>query len=129
MQKGKRDTSGLKVVSRREIKGMVITTFLFSVTGDATVERLNYLTETYYTRDEFAGIDWRERFKKGEYEYTRRTETKQKFLCVGGPLAGQRVTEAPDYSAYNAANFNRGRNKQTEYRVVFVHDSLLKGKA
>ncbi len=133
MAKGKRDTFGLKKVSTYDGHKCRVTEYIFSVTGDDTVERTNYLIERRYTEDvpedRFSDGRLFERAHTcGEYAYTRRTETKQKFLCVGGPLAGKRVTDAPGYSAYNAATFNRGRNRQTEYRVVFVHDSSLKGK-
>lgn len=133
MQKGKRDTSGLQVVSRHKGDRSVVTTYLFSVTGSETVERTNYLMERVYTanvpeyKDHWSGRVYEPAHKKGDTEYSRRTETRQKVLCVGGPLAGQRVTKAAGYSAYNAANFNRGRNRQTECRVIFVHDALLKG--
>lgn len=130
----KRDTSGLKVI-RRELhddwcdktipKAVRFTAYLFSITGDATVERTNYLYEREWLKD-VPATEFEPKRTKGDCKYSRRTETRQKFLCVGGPISGQRVTEAPGYSAYNAANLNRGRNKQTEYRVIFVHDSLLK---
>jgi hypothetical protein len=132
MAKGsKRDTSGLEVIRQFKYGDEAnVTEYLFSVTGNGSIERRNYLYEYHFIRDsdtDYGSVA--KDAKKGDYRYDRRTETKQKFLCVGGPLAGKRVTEALGYSAYNAANFNRGRNRQTEYRVVFVHDSLLKGEA
>jgi hypothetical protein len=70
-------------------------------------------------------------FKKGtrEIEEVRQYRSKQKLskmLCIGGPNAG-RVLASPgeNYLAYNAAGFNRGRDKDTRSRCLWIHDSLV----
>lgn len=134
MPKGKRDTSGLKVISRdRDCYNGKQTTYLYSITGGDTVERTNYLIEFVYTnnvpeqKDKWTGKVWEEAHAKGEYEYTRRTDTRQKLLCVGGPLAGTRSTSATGYHAYNVSAFQRGRREHNQHRCIWIHESLLKG--
>lgn len=130
---GKRDTSDLKVLHRRADIGQGFTAvdYLFSVTGDEFVERKNILTEYCYTKDDTgywcpAQKEWiLPPHAKGTYSYRKSTETRQKLLCVAGPLAGQRVTTAEGYVAYNVAVNNR--RKQQLQACIFVHESVLKG--
>ena len=70
-------------------------------------------------------------FKKAtrEIEEVHQYRSKRmlsKMLCIGGPNAGQ-VLASPgdDYLAYNAAGFNRGRDKDTRSRCVWIHESLV----
>jgi len=120
----KRDVTALEVIRRWKFGTEAdATVYLFSVTGDERVERRNYLTEFHYTRNVKA-VTWTDGSvmfparKTGDYVYSRHTETRQKFLCIGGPLAGKRVTEqeAQGYHAYNAA----GRSVKKECRVLLV---------
>lgn len=62
-------------------------------------------------------------YQDGEVYMYRRTERSQKFLCVGGPLAGQKSTgeDAPEYVPYNCASFDRGRRDKAVPRVILVH--------
>lgn len=131
----KRNLSGLERVSTECSRGAVYTrtVYLFSVTGNAFVERRNFLTEFHYAQDDPGCRDssgkfyeWGNPHKKGDYAYGRFTESAQKLLCIGGPLAGSRSTGAEGYESYNAGTNGRGRDK-APYRCVFVHKSLLKG--
>jgi hypothetical protein len=61
---------------------------------------------------------------KGKIIWTK-TQTSQKFLCVGGLNAGERLTAegaGEQYIMYNAANFNRGRTGKDNKlpRVILV---------
>jgi hypothetical protein len=143
----KRDTSGLKIECKRELhdhyaneetykNAYATTTFLFSVTGDDTVERTNYLYEKEWLKDVPVSVSkwnpqdiWEPAHKKGDCEYSRSSSVSQKILCVGGPLAGKRVTGAKDYFAFNAADFtSRMSPSKNRCRVIFVHKSCLEEK-
>ena len=138
----KRYTKGLKITRKRELhdgyasgkrypKAYAITEFLFSTTGDTFIERKNFLIEKEYLRDVPADVSTYDKQvyeparQKGECIYTRRIETSQRLLCIGGPLDSQRVTDAPGYTMYNAASFNRGRAKNTHTRAVYIHEQIV----
>lgn len=136
----KKDTSKLKINSGPDFydewndtnnktikKAVRCTEYVFSITGDDTVQRTNYLIEKEYLKNvperKWAnGEVWEKEHKKGDFEYTKRTETSQKFLCVGGPMNGLRSTDTiENYKTYNAA----GWRKDTIPRVILVHTSVL----
>lgn len=142
----KKDTSKLKITRAREIhdefrnerikNAYASTEYLFSITGNDTIERRNFLCEKEYLKDVppyiykgYSGVEeiWEKEHKKGDFEYSRRTETSQKFLCIGGQLDGVRAKQedAKGYRDFNAASFNRGRRKDDKNRVILVHESLL----
>ncbi len=59
----------------------------------------------------------------GEVRMNKHTRRSQKFICVNGPLAGQRLTveDAPKYVVYNCAVFNRGSRNKKIPRAVLVY--------
>ncbi len=63
----------------------------------------------------------------GEVEVIRSVSKWQKFVCVGGPQDGQKLTEraAADYLVYTCASFNRGSRHKSILKAILVHRSLL----
>ena len=69
--------------------------------------------------------------ESGEVHLRRGVRKEQKFLCVGGSLGGQKMTEAeacPEYIVYNCAAFNRGQRDPKVPRAVLVHRQSLGAK-
>lgn len=65
--------------------------------------------------------------KDGNYWMWKRTEKRQKFLVVNGPLAGQRIQDDnEDYVLYNCASWHRGRLGDKVTRCVLVHRGAFK---
>jgi hypothetical protein len=133
--------SAYKLVSRDRAKpgdAHENKTYLVSVTGDAYVQRENFISERLVLRDyipSYGGLSDKEREEytqiTGEYHYSRHTTTSQRFLCVGGPLAGTRAIEkdAPGYRPFNAAAGRWLRKKQDDKnRVILVFEKLLEVK-
>ena len=52
-------------------------------------------------------------YDSGRVVMTKHSKTRQKFLCVNGPLAGQRVTDTQDdYLIFNRAYHQNRRSRQ-----------------
>lgn len=64
-------------------------------------------------------------YDTGEIYMRRYTKKSQKFLCVGGPLAGQKSTDddAPEYVIFNCSHSDRSRRDKKLPRVILVHRS------
>lgn len=62
-------------------------------------------------------------YDNGAIYMRRYVQKSQKFLCVGGPLAGQKSTDddAPEYVVFNCANSDRSRRDKSLPRVILVH--------
>lgn len=68
----------------------------------------------------------------GDVRMFKNTQKRQKFLCVNGPLAGQRITDDRDngYLIFNCA-YRSGRRSRDEAKVpsaVLVHKSAFEVK-
>lgn len=63
----------------------------------------------------------------GDVEVYRSVRKFQKFLCVNGPLAGQKIIEgsSEEYILYNCASFNRGSRDKKIPKAVLVHRSVF----
>ena len=136
----RRDISKLKRVNGPDKHEQYTRTeYLFSVTGDEFVARRNYLIEFHMIKD-YEGYryhrtpkgEWDDLpRKKGEYIYERRSEVSNKYLCIGGPLNGKRVSledGRKEYQDFNTrdSEYSRGRSGG-HFKVIQIHKSLLKG--
>jgi hypothetical protein len=72
-------------------------------------------------------------FDSGRVQMLKSTKTRQKFLCVNGPLAGQRITDDRDngYMIFNNAyrSYRSSRNEAKTPKAVLVHKSAFEKKS
>jgi hypothetical protein len=111
--------SKLKPMKDRTNKRYEDMTFL-----DRVVVKEN-VVETHTTR-----ITWSkdEDTKKTLMSIHSLVSKSQRFLCVNGPLAGQKIEDKDkDYVLYNCSGFNSGLEDNTP-RCVLVHKTTLTHK-
>lgn len=58
---------------------------------------------------------------------SRQTEVRQKFLCINGPLAGQKIVseDAQDYVSFNRSSSRSELDKGIPSVVLIYRESLL----
>ena len=128
MRYGTVDTSKMTlVVSRKPMIGRKNGEWS-EVYLDRVVENDKKIT-SHYVRANFMR-HWNEKLSRTEdkptLSYYRYTESKQKFLCLGGPFTSQFLAEpGPDYSAFNKADCTRG-DRQKHHKVVYIHRTQLR---
>lgn len=86
-------------------------------------------TETHTITVDEQDVFYKMKDGSERYAWTRKSTRKnQRFLCIGGPLNGQKVSSpGNEYVTYNCAETSRGYRKGTYLysKVVYLHMSLM----